>query len=303
MRFAFFTMLVVASWPAMAVPPPSQALNIAGTMDSLPFTCRASTNYALTYNPSMGSFESTFLCQGAIPIDCLVSTFTYTFQNVVTDCYTKPPTGAFAVVHLPQLATVAKGTIASMLVQVYNSTGKNLSNLTVTASAAPACSRSATSLAAGQVLSYSCQSPALQSDMADTLTVTATLAGGGQVSGSATSVAQVDVPRIAFSVAPPQQNVVTGKSANWQVRVANAGPSALTSWIISDQQPASNCPSSFSTMQSGQSTAYACGIAGITNSFTDQFSASALNGTSPLVVDQNVTVTVVTDEIFKNGFQ
>ncbi len=298
-----FAVLTLLAGRAMATSTPTTGIVVAGAMDSQPFTCRASTNVEIHYNAKQGSLETSFLCQGAIPVDCLAAAWTYTYLSVSTDCYTPPPTGAFAVVHLPQLATISPGTSGTLLVQVYNSTGKSMTSVTVSASAAPACAHAATSLGAGQVLSYTCATPVLQADITDTLTVTATSSTGAHYSGSAASIVQVDGPRIALNVTPSAQNVVLGNSADWNVTVANAGPTSLTSWLIDDQHAGSNCGQSLSSLVSGSGLSYTCDVLDIQSSFSDQFSASGMNGTSPLVVDKTVTVNAVTDEIFKNGFQ
>ena len=275
---------------------------ITGTLDSQTFVCRGTLSFKSHYDSSVGRIRTTFECGGAV-ITCLAYSLYQSGLTINEDCTSPPPPGNFPVVHLPALTTIQPGQSANLLVQVYNNTGKALSGVTIAATGVSSCSLPSRAMASGAVVSYQCTTPPLTADLTNTITVSATAADGSHFSGTAAAIIRVDNPRLSIFVRPPQQNVLADGSAAWTVRVTNNGPSTLTSGIFADQRGNSTCGATSASIAGGAAVEYNCGVAAVVTSFTDMFTASAMSGSSPLVDDQSTTVTVVTDEIFRSGFE
>jgi hypothetical protein len=300
----FWLALIQASTHSLAAVtvPSSPAISISGTMDSQPFMCRGIQNFTQHFDASHRALQISFECNGS-QLSCLAQNWRQNEASMFTDCYTPSPTGSFAVAHLPTLTTISPGQTANLLVQVYNNTGKALSTMTVASSNAPRCNAPARAMSPGAVVSFECSTPVLSADTTDVLTVSATASDGTHFSGTASSAIRVDNPRLSILVRPPQQNIAPHSSAGWTIRVANTGPATLTSGVYAEQRGIAACGATTPSIAAGGYVQYACGQNDITSSFTDQFSASVMSGSSAVVVDQTVAVSVVGDEIFKSGFE
>lgn len=300
---SFIALLLIFGTAAGNTPTTAPGVVVTGTIDSKPFTCRAVAQTTFQYITGQGHATTTFDCGTPTPVACEVQSWSYNNGFLTVACQSQVPTSAFAVVHLPQITTIAAGASAQLLVQAYNNTGANFSAVTISASGAPACSKPAQPLGSGGVISYVCQSPALTDSLADSITVTAVTSQGAQYAATATANIVVDSPRLTLDVTPPSQNVVFGNNATWGVRVSNPGPTALTAAIIVDQHTESTCGATVASIASNAVVTYNCSISGITTSFPDVFAASALNGATPLEADRTVQVNAVPDLIFAYGFE
>ena len=303
LQVVFLILLVLVAFTRATAAPTitsQPGITVTGTMDSQAFTCRGVSQYTLTFIPATSDFQIEFDCASAGTLVCDMQDVSIDVTLATTHCTTHPPVGALGVVHLPGLTTIPSGQSAYMLVQVYNNTGKAFTSMTVSSSSAPQCSAPSQPMANGAVVSYTCLSPPLTSDVDDTISVAAVASDGTHFSGSATSQIRVDGPRISLAVTPPRQIVGTNGTATWLVRVANAGPVQLTSGVFADQR-ASGCAASVTSIPSNTVLEYSCSLSGIAATFSDQFSASAMAGSQPVVADQ--TVWVLTDEIFRGTFE
>ncbi|HOV56425.1 MAG TPA: hypothetical protein PLN91_00940 [Rhodanobacteraceae bacterium] len=293
------TVLATIAVPQAQAITPSAGLVLTGTADSRPVLCRPATSVTLALRGGVLTLDAD--CGGVARLHCQPTTLTQQGTALQSDCKTITPSSAFKVAHLPAMTTVMPGSTAPLLVQVYNNTGKVLSTLSVSASKAPSCSATRTSVGVGAVVSYTCSSPAASTDLVDTLTVQGNASDGTVYRGSASAIVMADGPRLGIAVQPRYQKVPAGAPAQWDVWVRNMGPTDLTSLLLADQRLDTTCSGSLNVLPAASLVYEHCGLPGVTQSFLDRFSASAL-APSTLLVDTTVQVVTGTDGLFHGDF-
>jgi uncharacterized repeat protein (TIGR01451 family) len=200
------------------------------------------------------------------------------------------------VLKMPELQSVALGATATFTVQVENTGGFTLTDISVSDALSPACSRSLgtlTDLGPYQAHAYSCASPTLVEDSWNQIEAAAVIIPGNVArTDRAEAVVLVDTP-LAVSVSPEEDFAPLNSSAPLRVVVRNHGASALTGVEVS-APAAPDCDRAAGTLGSTlgpeRSVSYVCQTQPLTQNTGLHVTAGAMRDSLALQADANCLV-------------
>lgn len=170
---------------------------------------------------------------------------------------------------------VANGNPALFDMTIRNDGTLDLSNVKVTNSVVLNCNRNIGTLAAGSQYTDRCESGNLTNDLSNKATVdalygsTATL----PIQDSDTATVTVVYPSVSISKTPATAQVISGRSATFNIEVENDGDVALTNVVVSNS-PTAACSAAIGSLLVGETHAYSCSTGSVTSNFTDTATAS-----------------------------
>ncbi|MCP4304893.1 MAG: DUF11 domain-containing protein, partial [bacterium] len=134
----------------------------------------------------------------------------------------------------PDGQTVVTGGAAAFTIEVANTGDVDLTDVTVSDAAVPACDATVGDLAVGESTSYTCSVSDVTADFTNTAIAAGTDPIGEAVTDSDTADVTVLVPGIDIQKTPDTQTVVEGDDATFTIIVTNTGQTDLFNVTVSD---------------------------------------------------------------------
>ncbi|MFW2381176.1 MAG: DUF7507 domain-containing protein, partial [Acidimicrobiales bacterium] len=201
--------------------------------------------------------------------------------NAVTDSDTADVNviaPAISISKSPDGQAIVTGGTATFTIEVTNTGDADLTGVTVTDAAVPACDAVIGDLAVGASSSYTCSVSDVDADFTNTAAVVGTDPVGLDVSDSDTADVTVLVPGLDIQKTPDTQTVLAGDDATFTIIVTNTGQTDLLAVTVTDPL-APACDNAVGDLPVGSApVTYTCTVTA-NASFTNTASVSA---TDPL---------------------
>jgi uncharacterized repeat protein (TIGR01451 family) len=206
-----------------------------------------------------------------------------------------------AIAKTPDLQQVVSGGTVTFTIRVTNTGDVTLNPVAVSDPLAPACNRANVGpLTAGQSTSYTCSVSNVTADFTNVATATGTPPSGPPVTDDDDAVVDVIRPSIAIAKTPDLQQVVSGGTVTFTIRVTNTGDVTLNPVAVSDPlAPACN-RANVGPLTAGQSTSYTCSVSNVTADFTNVATATGTPPVGPPVTDDDDAVVDVIRPVDRN---
>jgi hypothetical protein len=220
---------------------------------------------------------------------------------------------------------VPEGTAAFFTVKLENTGDVSLKDVQTTSAAVPACNKTYSTLAAGQIVTYQCTVSQINERIINEVAVTATTVEGSvEVSDDDTAIVRVQQGvGIFISPAPTVgDTLVRGQDAVFGVTIQNPTTANLTNVVVKayiDYDvatagfasptaliPAPECDKSVGTISPGKESGYSCTIANVQASFEIRVVVTGLiDGLTPVedLDVQDITVIDLTLEVDANPLE
>ena len=184
---------------------------------------------------------------------------------------------------------VVSGGTVTWTIFVTNTGDVTLTNVVVTDPLALGCVQSIANLAAGAGTSFTCSQSNVTSDFTNVITVTGTSPVGSKVSDYDPSSVDVINPRIDVrknAEGADSQQVVSGGTVTWTIRVENTGDVTLTNVVVTDPL-APDCIKPISDLAAGAGTSFSCSLVNVTGDFTNIITVTGKPPVGPDVSDND----------------
>ena len=192
---------------------------------------------------------------------------------------------------------VVSGDTVTFTIRVENTGNVALTNVVVNDPQLAACNSTIPTLGVGEVQTYTCTTAALTADLENVAEVSGTPPVGGPVTDSDPSTVDVTNPSVNISKndeGEDSQQIVSGDTVTFTIRVENTGDVALTNVVVNDPQLAA-CNSTIPTLGVGEVQTYTCTTAALT---ADLENVAEVSGTPPVggpVTDSDPSTVDVTN--------
>ncbi|MCP3996903.1 MAG: DUF11 domain-containing protein, partial [bacterium] len=268
---ATFTITVTNTGPQdltnVAVSDPA-APNCNNTIGSL--AAGASTSYSCSLANAIADFTNT----ATVDADDELGNPLTDSDDAIVDVIAP----AISIDKTPDLSTVLSGSDVTFTIRVENTGDVELTNVTVSDAATPACDATFASLAAGAIETYTCDATNVTADFTNTAIVTGDHAAAGSVTDNDSAVVDVIGPAITIDKTPDSQQARDGDTVTFDIRVENTGDVVLTDVTVSDAV-APNCDAVFASMAPGAVETYSCSMTAGAVDFTN---TASVTGDDPI---------------------
>src|SRR5687768_2130615 len=143
-------------------------------------------------------------------------------------------TPAIIIAKTPDNQQVVSGSTVTFTIRVTNTGDITLTNVTVSDPQAPACATTLGTLAPNASTSYTCTLSNVTVDFTNVATVTGTPPVGPNVTYTHPVDVALPIPAIIIAKTPDNQQVVSGSTVTFTIRVTNTGNVSLTNVTVSD---------------------------------------------------------------------
>lgn len=194
--------------------------------------------------------------------------------------------------------TVANGGTAKFTIAVENTGDVTLFNLETEDPKTPSCEDSRDELAVGAVWTIECELTSVGESFVNTVTVVGEDGDGGKVENSDSATITVNTPAIRITKTAVPPNIFVGEIATFVITIENTGDTTLYEVEVSDPD-APNCDDdSIGTLAPEQEVEYECDISGLTKSFTNTATVTAVDSLGEEVSDSSTdTVSVKNPDV------
>ncbi|MDJ0665410.1 MAG: SdrD B-like domain-containing protein [Acidimicrobiia bacterium] len=174
-------------------------------------------------------------------------------------------------------AVVINGT-ATFDITVTNTGDVDLTGVTVSDPAAPACDNVIGDLAVGESITYSCSLSGVASDFTNTASATGNDPLDAPVTDSDTADVTVLIPAIDIQKTPDLQQARAGDTVDFTITVTNAGATPLSNVTVTDAL-APACDTLIGDLAVGESASFTCSMIALADDFTN---TASVTGSDPL---------------------
>ena len=181
------------------------------------------------------------------------------------------------------------GGTVTWTIRVENTGDVTLTNVVVTDPLALGCEKTFASLAPAAVESYTCSLADVKSDFTNVATVKGTPPVGPDVTDNDPSSVDVINPRIDIrknAEGADSQQVVSGGTVTWTIRVENTGDVTLTNVVVTDPL-ALGCEKTFASLAPAAVESYTCSLADVKSDFTNVITVTGTPPVGPDVSDND----------------
>jgi uncharacterized repeat protein (TIGR01451 family) len=194
---------------------------------------------------------------------------------------------AVEVVKAPAAQIVRYNGTATFDITVSNTGDTDVTDVSVTDAAVPACDRPIGGLPVGDSQTYTCDLLNVTADFTNTAVVTGAPSGGGPAVGD-TGIAVVDVisPAIAIAKTPDSQTILAGEGVTFTVSVTNTGDSPLDDVAVTDVL-APDCDRNLGRLDAGVPYTYACSLSSLSDDLVNTAQVAGRPLAGPDVTDND----------------